>query len=188
MSPKYTQKQKHVQAIYGATANFFFSSEEETYNINKDSIQTLMRFAQKGYVFTNPEKIFGLSADSLQSFEDELCDLIKSTTKSAFYLRKTFATGEKLTDYTRDDWNTIYSQYRLTYGYATAEDEETLSNYIGNVHKSVKFPAKEKEITIMFDEDHIKYIVSIMESKIPLRKHQEAILMSVDWASFPDIQ
>jgi hypothetical protein len=62
--------------------------------------------------------------------------------------------------------------------------EEYLKEYTGDALEkdTIDFPSKTKDITIMLPEEHNNYILSILESKIPLRLHQEQIIQTTDFS------
>lgn len=184
----------HRELIYGATSNFVFIPKKDlNENSITNAINVIIFYAANGYVFTNAERILKLDNNDLIRFQEEFELVIKSKTKEAFFLRKSFRQTFDLAEYTMEDKLAILAQYSLTYGWAesyknlTDENPETiLSDYVGDSldKESTKFPSKQKEITIMYPTEYENYILSILESKIPLREHQKQIVESIDFSSF----
>ena len=104
----------------------------------------------------------------------------KPDTKEGYILRKGFANSKKFKEYSAEEWNVIFAQYSLTYGWAShyqAAFGSPAATVINDYNDEDAGAAKQimegaKVITIGFRKDTVALIREIMESTVVLRTHQ----------------
>ena len=180
----------HNKLIYGAIAAVNFTpSNTKKAKFRPELAKLLTSFAMNGYVITNSHELTTLGKRDIVALSAQIVEMITSTTKQAFFLRKTFGTTTQLENYSIEDWKAIIAQYHLTYGckslFSAAKASQILSEYVGDAFEDThSFPEKVKEITVMLPATHQEYIASILTSKVPLRAHQEQIIQTTDYSNF----
>ena len=184
----------HAELIYGATGSIPLlypkSNGTEPQLYTKVILEFITRLAASGYVITNPELLFEYDNLINSAIRSTITKTIESAIKQSFILRKSFGTSVKLEDYTVEDWEAIFAQYSLTYGWSDQYQSllgknpaTVLSEYIGDAFdKTIELPSKVKYITLLDRAAYEEYILSILESKIPLRLHQEQIVQTIDFS------
>jgi hypothetical protein len=108
--------QLHNELIYGAiSAINFCPLEIKKPKARPKLIQLITLLALDGYNISNVSDLFTLGKSDVSRLSTQIEEIISSTTKEAFYLRKSFGKSHYLEKYTQDDWAAIMCQYYLTY-------------------------------------------------------------------------
>jgi len=175
----------HKSLIYGLTSSIPIlpTSPEDI----PAKIELLVKLAHSGYIITNPEVL--LQAD-YTSASNSILNCISSTTKQATVFRNSFGSQLDLESYTYDDYLAIFAQYSITYDWESTFESVTnlspaaiLSQY--KLDTAPLIPAYDKSTTkhiTLFDRPAYEaYMLSLLESKAPLRLNQEKIIQSADW-------
>lgn len=108
-----------------------------------------------------------------EAFINELQKITSSTIISAYLFRE-----HGFKDFTAEDWKLMYAQYEYTYGYPTAEQIELFESTLSSFKKHLIPEASSNKVTIEPEDKLTDYIISIFESKIPLRDTQLSMIYS----------
>lgn len=135
-----------------------------------------------GYTISNlldmkkvyPEQLM----EFLQAFEPD--------EKAGWILRKGFADSKEFKDYSEEEWNVIFAQYSLTYGWSDSYQRHYGNDAIDvmqaynteGVEQIEKIMEDSKTITIGFRKDVVKLIKEILQSPVVLRAHQLKTLLA----------
>ena len=181
--------------IFGATGNVYIHKptvQSTTIN-NARALNLLIELTKNGYTVKNPEFLLTASVEYMDVIEEQIFGVLNSQTLQAYKLRASFGKSVDLERYTAEEWQVIFAQYSLTYGWAEHYHaltgnvaQTTIRNYAGK-HDFTTIcevqTATPKNITIMNDADLYNYIFTIMEAKIPLRDQQILILKAAPVAA-----
>ncbi len=133
-----------------------------------------------GYTISNLPDLKALQQDQI----DEFIVNFKPDTKAGYILRKSFADSKEFKEYSDEEWQVIFAQYALTYGWAGEYQEifgnaatNVISNYNNEEVKELEqIMEGSKVIKIGFRADTVNLIKEILESKVVLRTHQKKTL------------
>ena len=174
--------------LYGATGIIYIPEQStRPTRIAGTPLKILALLRNLNVLLVNPEAVFAPQKLShLTTILDGIQPVVQSATVEAYKLRGTFASTEELERYTPEEWTAILAQYAIVYGWTPqyitcfSEDPVTvLQRYANdnNFKDAVKLPSsKAKEVTLADDEYMKTYLLSILESPVPLRTQQKQML------------
>ena len=132
-----------------------------------------------GYVVSNLLDLKTLTAEQMADFYTSF----KPEFKEGYILRKGFADRKKFREYSEEEWNVIFAQYSLTYGWAGeyqgifgAAAVDVIDAYNDDTTPIDMIMSDAKVIRVGFRKDTVNLIKEILESKVVLRTHQKKTL------------
>jgi len=139
----------------------------------------------------NASALVSMTEDTAKDMLTTLCNVQNTSTKTGTIFRIEFLTSEGIEGYTTKDFEAIYAQYSLTYGWSNVFEsyfgetpEDVVKNYFGNKLKNVININKNKEpkeVTLYTLFEFEALIKSILESTRSLNKHEIELINSVPY-------
>lgn len=173
--------QKFVDLFMGGTSRYPIPFEKGAESNPEDIDMMLQSLTLEGYTIVNIDEVSTLTKNQIEEFAQNF----QVSKKAGYILRKTFMASRDFVEYTQEEWDVIFAQYALTYGWEEFHDQcsertarQVMIEYTeGEVTSPVlDFMSDIKPITISFRSNTIDYIQGILNSPTVLRTHQRTLL------------